>query len=331
MGNMAQKPIPKFCEECGGYLGTSGPLHVLDGHYVCVPCLNRLTMASAQHSGLGQGSRTTWLWICGAALILAGLGSFRHSPEFLSAPFLIIAGALLLPPGWAWLENKRPVVRGHSNVVRILTCGLAFAITVATMPHVPAPSSSPASTVSPAIAVPPVQATVEDHVGPTRYGDISKMYDDIGPFSEGDGTFKSLPDEDGVKHVQVSGVLLLDESADKDICELRTDQPLVDTIFRTFIHTDENEIIVTSLPMKSDGTTKTPMDSMKKTLRVKRYVVLRILQENAHLTAFSDLVGAEVEGKWIPNLYSKSADGCMYNDQGGVTLKRFIELLAAAN
>lgn len=169
-----------------------------------------------------------------------------------------------------------------------------------------------------------------DHAGPTKYTDLSKMYDDIGPISADDGTFKSLADEDGVKHIQVSGVLLLDQADDKDICELKTDQPLVDGIFRTFIHTDEKEIIVTSLPMRGDGTTKTPIESMKKTVHAKRDVVLKILQDNANVTTFADLVGADVEGKWIPDLYSKAADKCMYNDQGGATLKKITELLEAA-
>ncbi len=156
--------VSETCENCGRVIGRLETPHVHGDHVVCAECLARLTPPSrpppapipaiARPTPAPSGSvpharpdHTKWLWIGGVLLIMAGLGSFRGFPDLLAAPFLVIAGALLLPPIWSQVAKKCPSVSKQSTLVRTAACILAFAMVGLVIPKTPPQSSS--STPSP--------------------------------------------------------------------------------------------------------------------------------------------------------------------------------------
>ncbi len=158
--------VGETCDNCGRQIGRLETPHVLGNHVVCAECLARLSPPSRprprpipppirsfrQPISLppspvpqAQPDRTKWLWIGGVLLILAGFGSLRGFPQLLTAPFLIVAGALLLPPVWAQVVAQWPDLGRYSTLIRTLACVLAFAVVGLLMPEAPARSKSSSS------------------------------------------------------------------------------------------------------------------------------------------------------------------------------------------
>ena len=149
------------CENCGRSIGRLETPQIYNDHIVCPDCLARLSPQRsapppipfvAQPIPTRSGSRSPvqpdrakWLWIGGVLLILAGLGSFRGFPDLLAAPFLIIAGALLLPRVGSQVAKKWPSVSRQSTLMRTAACVLAFAMVGFVMPKSPVQSSSPSA------------------------------------------------------------------------------------------------------------------------------------------------------------------------------------------
>lgn len=89
-------------------------------------------------SGLQRASRAlerfllaTAAWFFGILCVVAGIGSMiPPSPALLAGACLIIAGLLLLPPGWRWVEQRAAFlasgrIRATAVVVLVVAAGIA--------------------------------------------------------------------------------------------------------------------------------------------------------------------------------------------------------------
>ena len=177
------RAVGETCENCGRMIGRLEISHVHSDHVVCAECLARLTpsprpvprpirsfhqpVALPPAGGpYGQPDRTKWFWIGGILLILMGVGSLRNFPQMLTAPFLIVAGSLLLPPVWAQVVAKWPNMRRYSTLTRTFACVLAFVVVGMLMPKAQVQSASSTSSHSPSVRVtspPPLASPVESH------------------------------------------------------------------------------------------------------------------------------------------------------------------------
>ena len=163
--------VGEICDNCGRSIGRLETPHVHGNHVVCAECLARLTPPSragpppiqSAHQPISlppapmpqsQPDRTKWLWIGGVLLIFAGLGSLRGLPQLLTAPFLVVAGALLLPPVWAQVVRTWPNARRYSTPIRSVACALAFAVLSMVMPI---------ALVPPVTSPPPSASSAERH------------------------------------------------------------------------------------------------------------------------------------------------------------------------
>src|SRR6266566_4120119 len=149
--------LGEICENCGRSIGRLEAPHVYNDHVVCLECLRRLSppaiappppllpppiLEELDDSPRPQLGTIIWLWVGGIALIMAGLGSLRAFPDLFAAPFLIVAGALLLPPGWSRVARRWPAVSGLSRLVRTAACVIAFVTVLVVMPKTPSASST---------------------------------------------------------------------------------------------------------------------------------------------------------------------------------------------
>ena len=122
-------------------------------------------------------------------LILAGLCSPRSFPDIFAKPFLVIAGALLLPPVWAQVAKKWPTVSRLSTLIRTAACVLAFAMVALVMPKTPVQSegrNSDANSAAPAAGPQVVPATLDRHEVTITRGEYGEAW----PFTVDSGVLR---------------------------------------------------------------------------------------------------------------------------------------------
>ncbi len=105
-----------------------------------LPTLQPVERIAEANSAPRRGA--VWLWLGGVLLILDGFGGLSKFPDVFASPFLIIAGALLLPPVWKMVLRKVPAVGSRSTLIRTVACVAAFLIAGALLPKQKARVSS---------------------------------------------------------------------------------------------------------------------------------------------------------------------------------------------
>jgi hypothetical protein len=152
-----------------------------------------------------------------------------------------------------------------------------------------------------------------------QYSDVAAMIEGTDEYHQKKGTFKIISQQP--LHIQVST-----PTYDGDLEETIRQQVLGDIIyvgFRIFAQTKENEIKITSIPLKGDNPKLKDLDYLqdfKQTATLKRSKAKVILEKYYGHSDFTKLFGEQVEGTYkaeIPNMQMKRM---LSNDMGEPTL-----------
>lgn len=161
----------------------------------------------------------------------------------------------------------------------------------------------------------------------TKFPSVEAMIEDFNDYSASNGTFKILATEP--LHIQLSPQI-----AQGNLPEFIEDQvrrALVYGIYRAFIHTPVNQIMVTAVPKEIDlKTWKTRyVPGYKRTISKTREEALALVKKYLRISSFSDLVTeTKVRDIVFPNQWTKDFKRLYYNDQGYPGLNRFLGDLA---
>jgi hypothetical protein len=159
-----------------------------------------------------------------------------------------------------------------------------------------------------------------------QYRDVAAMIEDTDEYHQKNGTFKIISQQP--LHIQVSTL-----TYDGDLDETIRQQVIQDIIyvgFRTFAQTDENEIKITSLPLKGDNPKHKDLDYLqefKQTATLKRNKAKAILEKYYGHSDFTKLFGEEVDGTFKPEISNMQLKRMLSNDMGEPTLDRVFTLL----
>ena len=168
-----------------------------------------------------------------------------------------------------------------------------------------------------------------------HFDDLTKCFDEYNTYTVEKGTFELLPPVNGVKHVRLSGVINKRERS-KDVIQHHRDYPVINGALTVFIHTNEPEIVITSIPLEWDvGKNRSGEDrhlkELEQTVRVKCSTMEAIIKKVPGVKNFSDLVGDSIGGTWLPDvLNADRTRGLLYNDQGPPTRDVVMAELTAA-
>ncbi len=162
---------------------------------------------------------------------------------------------------------------------------------------------------------------------PSSFSSVKEFFEKIGGYSESNGTLKIL--SLSPLHIQLSPVVVKEDFPETIENEVR--RALVDGIYRSFIHTNVNQIVVTAVPLEIDFSTKERryVIGYKRTISKSRKEALDLVKRYLRVSSFSDLITDFKVGDMVfSDQWTKEFKRLYYNDQGPPGLVRFVGELA---
>ncbi|WP_273809907.1 MULTISPECIES: hypothetical protein [unclassified Pseudomonas] len=138
------------------------------------------------------------------------------------------------------------------------------------------------------------------------------MIEDLGDFSEENGTFRVVK-EDPLT-VEISPKVFPNEPADNAAYEVK--RAAVYAIYRTFIHTKANSITLTAFPLQfTPGKSEVSyLKSPKVAINTTRERALSVIKGQIKVDSFSALVAPEKAGSMQLDHWSKSFENVYYKE-----------------
>jgi len=172
---------------------------------------------------------------------------------------------------------------------------------------------------------------------PTQFKSVKEMIENFHDYSAEEGTFKVLNKKP--LHIQLSPEFLISpeypnaENYDNEQIIEDTKRAIVYGIYRTFIHTPNQEITITAIPQTYNHIThkRKYLTAYKMTANVTKEQALALAQKYVDVAMLSDLV-TEItfEGTIINDQWSKNFKRIYFNHSGNPDgLNRFFEELTA--
>ena len=168
---------------------------------------------------------------------------------------------------------------------------------------------------------------------PTHYEDLIQVINKLTDYTEERGNFKVLS-KSPFYHIQLSPIVF--DGDPEFVIEEETKRAILEGIYRCFIHTDEDEIQVTSMPVLFDFNKKIISNNYLKeyriTVHITRNHALSLLQKLLHVNSFKDLIGVNVSPAYLcEDCWNEKSNKIFFNDQGKPTLDTFFENLLKEN
>lgn len=147
---------------------------------------------------------------------------------------------------------------------------------------------------------------------PIQYSGVKEMIEDLGDFSEENGTFRVLK-EDPLT-VQISPKVFPNEPADNAAYEVK--RAAVYAVYRTFIHTKANSVTVTAFPLQfTPGKSEVSyLKSPKVVIKTTREKALSVVNGQIGADSFSALTAPEKAGSMQLDHWSKSFENVYYKE-----------------
>lgn len=161
----------------------------------------------------------------------------------------------------------------------------------------------------------------------TTFPSVKVMIEDFSDYSASNGTFKILKKEP--LHIQLSPQVVKGDLP--EVIEDQVKRALVYGVYRAFVHTTINNIIVTAVPKEINFKNKKTkyISGYKRTISTTRNKALSLVKKHIHAASFSDLVTeTKIGDMTFQNQWTKDFDRIYYNDQGHPGLNRFVGELA---
>lgn len=161
----------------------------------------------------------------------------------------------------------------------------------------------------------------------TTFPSVEAMIEDFNDYSASNGTFKILGKEP--LHIQLSPQIVQGDFP--EVIEEEVKRVLVYGIYRAFVHTPINRIMVTAVPQEINFKTRKTryVPGYKRTISKTRAEALALVKKYLRINSFSDLVTETKVGNMaLPDQWTKDFNRLYYNDQGLPGLNRFVGELA---
>lgn len=161
----------------------------------------------------------------------------------------------------------------------------------------------------------------------TTFTSVEAMVEDFNDYSTSNGTFKILTKDP--LHIQLAPQIVQGDFP--EVIEEQVKRALVYGIYRTFVHTHTNKIIVTAIPQEINFRTKKKRYVLeyKKTISKNRQEALALVKKYLQVNSFPDLVTETKVGDMVfSDQWTKEFNRLYYNDQGYPGLNRFVGELA---
>lgn len=161
----------------------------------------------------------------------------------------------------------------------------------------------------------------------STFPDVKSMIDDFNDYSTSNGTFVVLTSKP--LHIQLSPQVVKGDLP--EVIKEQVNRALMYGIYRSFIHTQINDITVTAVPIEINFRNKKSilLSKYKKTISITRSEALSLVKKYINVASFSELVADTKIGTIvIHNQWTKDFNRIYYNDQGSPGLNRFISELS---
>ncbi|MFK5892159.1 MAG: hypothetical protein QM504_02945 [Pseudomonadota bacterium] len=160
-----------------------------------------------------------------------------------------------------------------------------------------------------------------------KFPSVEAMIEKFNDYSVSNGTFKIIKNKP--LHIQLSPQVVKGDFP--EIIELQVKRALIYGIYRSYVHTNINNITVTAIPKEINFNNKKSkyLAGHKRTIFTTRSKALSLVKKYINVTSFSKLVKEEkMSGMVYYDQWIKDFDRIYYNDQGQPGLNRFISELA---
>ncbi len=167
----------------------------------------------------------------------------------------------------------------------------------------------------------------------THYEVLSQVINKLTDYTEERGNFKVLSTSP-FYHIQLSPIVF--EGDPQFVIEEETKRAILEGIYRCFIHTDEDKIKVTSIPVFFDFNKKRISDhyleEYETTVSITRNSALSLLKKFLHVNSFNDLMGENVSpAVRCKDCWNEKSHRIFFNDQGEPILDTFFKNLLKEN
>ena len=164
---------------------------------------------------------------------------------------------------------------------------------------------------------------------PKIYTSIPAMIEELGDYSESNGTFKIVA-KDPI-HIQLSPLCAIGH--EEGILDEYSKLALVYGVYKTFIHTKANKVTITSIPLlfDRDKNTNNYLTEFSKKITITREEALTAIKNFKKLNTFNELVKIQDLGGFKLTTWSENFHPYIYNDKGFPGLDKFYKELAITN
>lgn len=148
-----------------------------------------------------------------------------------------------------------------------------------------------------------------------KFATVQEMISDFGDFYPENKSYELI--SESPLHIRLSPMTMKGEHV--DVLQEELKRAMIYGIYRSFIHTDVNEITVTVYPVLTTfrPVSHTLLPDMAVTISKTRQQALRDVQKFVNVKSFAELLGGK-ELTW-----TKQFNQLRFNDQGGAGLNRF--------
>jgi hypothetical protein len=156
-----------------------------------------------------------------------------------------------------------------------------------------------------------------------KFATVQEMISDFGDFYPENKSYELI--SESPLHIRLSPMAVKGDHVDVIQEELK--RAMIYGIYRSFIHTDVNEITVTVYPVLTTfrPVSHTPLPDMAVTISKTRQQALRDAQKFVSVKSFAELLG----GKDLT--WTKQFNQLRFNDQGGVGLDNFYSYMVRSS
>lgn len=158
-----------------------------------------------------------------------------------------------------------------------------------------------------------------------QYESIRAMISEKGDYSQENGTFKVL-DLGTPPTIQLSTQIFPGDYP--DVIQASTRRDILYGVYKTFLHTPYEELIVVGVPVKFKS--KTYVTKYREQIRITKTAATEIAKRMLGANSLRDLVEEKDYGGYVIHTWSNLMDKALYNDQGAPGQDAFFKALKSA-
>ena len=156
----------------------------------------------------------------------------------------------------------------------------------------------------------------------SKFASVGEMVEEFSDYSSSNGTYKNLSSKP--LHIQLSPIVVPGDYS--GVIEEIIKRTIIYGVYRSFIHTDINQITVTAIPMEISFKGGEPryLKGYERSITINRDKAEKLIEKYLKVSELSQLVTTvNISGTSISDIWTKNFDRINYNDQGYPGITRF--------